>query len=82
MRTVTARDANQGFSDLLSRVEDGEEVVITRHGKPVAVMAPYRTPAMTPERLAAIEHAVAVMEEGLPWGQGFRTFSRDEMHER
>lgn len=82
MKAVTAGEANQGFSDLLSQVEGGEEVVITRHGKPVAVMAPYRTPAMTPGRIASIKHAIALMEKGLPWGEGFRTFSRDEMHER
>ena len=82
MRTVTAREANQGFSELLSNVEDGEEIVITKHGRPVAVLSPYQAPAMTPERKAAIERARRIMKKGLPWGVSFRTFSRDEMHER
>ena len=82
MKAVSAREANQGFSDLLSQVEAGEEVMITKHGKPVALMTPYRPPALTPARQAAIDHALALMEAGLPWGETFRTFSRDEMHER
>ncbi|MFI5022006.1 MAG: type II toxin-antitoxin system Phd/YefM family antitoxin [Alphaproteobacteria bacterium] len=82
MRTVSSREANKGFSKLLSQVEAGEEVVITRRGRPVAVLAPYRAPAMTPEREAAIERAKRMMEKGLPWGRAFRRFTRGEMHER
>jgi prevent-host-death family protein len=82
MRTVTARQANQEFSELLSRVERGEEILITKRSKPVAVLSPYRPPLMTPERERAIAHAIEVMERGLPWGRSLRRFSRDEMHER
>ncbi|HEV2954964.1 MAG TPA: type II toxin-antitoxin system prevent-host-death family antitoxin [Xanthobacteraceae bacterium] len=82
MKTMTAREANHGFSDLLARVERGEEVLITKHGTPVAVVSPYRPPAMTPERKAAIDHALKLMAKGLPWGDKFRRFTRDEMHER
>jgi prevent-host-death family protein len=81
MKTVSARDANHGFSDLLSQVERGEEVLITKRGQPVAVLSPYR-PAMTAERRAAIEHAIKVMAKGLPWGDALRNFTRDDMHER
>jgi prevent-host-death family protein len=81
MRSVSAREANQAFSRLLGEVEDGEEVVITRHGKPVAVLSAYRRPIMTPERQAAIERALAVMDEAPAVGRA-RRFTRDEMHER
>jgi prevent-host-death family protein len=81
MRTVSSREANQGFSSLLSKVEAGEEVVITKHGRPVAMLTPYRPPAVTPEREAAIARALKMMKKGLPWGSAFRRFSRDEMHE-
>jgi hypothetical protein len=37
---------------------------------------------MTPERRAAIAHALRLMEKGLPWGDALRPFTRDEMHER
>jgi prevent-host-death family protein len=80
---MSAREANQRFSKLLAEIEGGEEVTITKHGKPVAVISPYRKPEMTPERKAAIERAIETMNKGLPWPKGaFRTFTRDEMHER
>ncbi len=82
MRQVTARDANQRFSEILSAVETGEEVTITKRGRPVAVMSPYRAPALTPERQAAIERAIAIMDEPVALKGEFRGFSRDEMHER
>ena len=78
MRFVTAREANQAFSRILREAEGGESVVILRRGRPVALLAPYRT-ADHGERERAIEHIVALMREGLPIG---RRFTRDEMHER
>ena len=82
MKTITARQANHGFSDVLARVERGEEVLITKRGNPVAVISPYCPPTMTAERKAAIDHALKLMAKGLPWGEGLRRFSRDELHER
>ena len=79
MRAVTAREANQSFSRVLRDAESGDTVVITRRGKPVAVIGPY-TPDRSREREQAIEHAVALMRQGLPIGG--RRFTRDEMHER
>ena len=78
MRAVTAREANQAFSRILKAAENGESVVITRRGAPVAVIAPYR--ATDRAREHAIEHVVAMMRNGLRLGG--RRFSRDEMHER
>ena len=40
MRTVTAFEAKTRFGELLDRVSKGEEVVITRHDKPVARLVP------------------------------------------
>ena len=82
MRTVTARQANHEFSELLSRVERGEQILITKRSKPVALLSPYRPPLMTAERRKAIARAMHVMARGLPWGSVLRRFSRDEMHER
>jgi prevent-host-death family protein len=82
MKTVSARQANHEFSALLSRVERGEDILITKHNKPVAVLSPYRQPAMTAERKKAVQHAMRVMTQGLSWGDTLRTFTRDDMHER
>lgn len=35
---INVSEARAALPDLLSRVEDGEEVTITRHGRPVAVL--------------------------------------------
>lgn len=40
MITVGAFEAKTKFSELLDRVERGEEVVVTRHGKTVARIIP------------------------------------------
>jgi len=37
-RTVTVSHARATLSEILQRVTDGEEVTITRHGRPVAVV--------------------------------------------
>jgi len=38
MVMMTASEARAALPELLSRVEGGEEVTITRHGRPVAVL--------------------------------------------
>lgn len=43
MATVTAFEAKTRFGELLERVSRGEEVVITRHDKPVARLIPEGT---------------------------------------
>ena len=73
MKTVSARQANHEFSKLLSRVERGEEILITKRNKPVAVLSPYRPMLMSFEREKAIQHAIEVMEQGLPWDRTLRT---------
>lgn len=80
MKSVSAREANQHFSRLLGEVAAGEEVVITRRGRPVATLSRYRGRPITPEREAAIERMVAMMRKGFPLG-GLKA-TRDEMHER
>jgi prevent-host-death family protein len=80
MRTVSAREANQQFARILGEASAGEEIVITRRGKPVAVLAPYRAQALTPDQKAAIRRVVEMMRRGLV--HDGRRFARDEMHER
>ncbi|WP_093803909.1 type II toxin-antitoxin system Phd/YefM family antitoxin [Streptomyces sp. Wb2n-11] len=41
MKTMTAEEARRNFADLLNEVGfQGEEVLITRHGKPIAKLVP------------------------------------------
>ena len=41
MRTVSLMTANQQFSRLIREVEGGEDIVITRRGRPIARLVPH-----------------------------------------
>ena len=60
---IGAYDAKTHFSELLERVENGEEVVITRHGSPVARMVPAK-PRSTPARRRAAIAAIRRLAKG------------------
>jgi prevent-host-death family protein len=45
---VSVHDAKTQLSKLLDLVEDGEEVVIRRHGRPVAQLVPVRKRKTSP----------------------------------
>ncbi|MCR4304251.1 MAG: type II toxin-antitoxin system prevent-host-death family antitoxin [Gallionella sp.] len=56
MSTVNLATAKAQLSELIGRAEGGEEIVITRHGRPVARVIP-ATPVKQPvplERLAEL----------------------------
>ena len=80
MRTISAREANQGFSNLLQSVAEGEEVLITRRGKPVARLAPVQPTATEPERQAEIDRIIARLREGADLGPP-AFWTRDELHD-
>jgi prevent-host-death family protein len=81
MRTISAREANQAFSKLLQSVAEGEEVLITRRGKPVARLAPVEAAPTDPERQAEIDRIIARLREGVDLGPP-ASWTRDELHER
>jgi prevent-host-death family protein len=80
MRSVSAREANQSFSKLLHAVAAGEEVVITRRGKPVARLAPIEAVADA-GRQAEIDRIIARLREGVDLGKPV-PWTRDELYER
>lgn len=51
MRTVGAFEAKTHLSSLLDLVESGEEITITRHGKPVAQLVTPKAKLTPPEDL-------------------------------
>jgi prevent-host-death family protein len=51
---VGAYEAKTHLSELLEKVEAGEEITITKHGAPVAKLVPVRKEASPEERAAAI----------------------------
>jgi prevent-host-death family protein len=58
---VSVHEAKTQLSRLLDLVQDGEEVIIHRHGKPVARLTPVRTPQPIPFGVMRNEFQ---MEEG------------------
>jgi prevent-host-death family protein len=54
MREVQASEAKAHLSQLLDDVERGETLIITRHGRPIARLAPE-----THNRQAEVEKAIA-----------------------
>lgn len=44
MKTISIADTKAHLSELLARIEGGEEIVITRRGKPIARLSPIRQP--------------------------------------
>lgn len=54
MATVGAYDAKTRLAELLDRVEKGEQITITRHGVPVAVLVP-----VEPPRSMTVSQAIA-----------------------
>jgi prevent-host-death family protein len=53
--TIGAYEAKTHLSELLEKVEAGEEITITKHGAPVAKLVPVKKEVRPEERLAAID---------------------------
>lgn len=78
---VSLREANQHLSRYVKAVEEGEVVVITRRGEPVARIVPEPTVrVLSNEQVEARARARERMERGYPLG-GERV-DRDLLHER
>ena len=43
MREMSVREANQNFSQLIAAAENGETIIITKNGIPVARVSPQRS---------------------------------------
>jgi prevent-host-death family protein len=69
MRTIGAFDAKNTLGTLLDLVEQGEEIVITRRGKPVARLV---RADLAPDRSRAIAAARRIEElrKGVTLGEG------------
>ncbi len=74
MDTVTAFEAKTRFGELLSRVANGEEIVITRHDKPVARLVPEGSASFA--RIQEAVHDINRLREEISLRPGFRRLSR------
>lgn len=77
MATITAFEAKTRFGELLDRVRAGEEIVITRHEKPIARIipegsSPLQQTQRAAEGLEALQQEIAEYCAGkppLPWSK-------------
>ncbi len=74
---MTALEAKTRFGELLNRVARGEEVVITRHQKPVARIVPEERRPQAAIRRVADE--LAALRCRMAQRRGFRPLSRKEI---
>jgi prevent-host-death family protein len=82
MDTITLFDAKNRLSALIDQVEEGQEVTITRRGKPVARLVPVTPEGDTGrnavEKLRALRQSIAARGEMFTWDElkGYRDEGR------
>lgn len=76
-KIVTAAEANRDFSKLLKSVKDGDTVVVTSHGTPIAKIVPIN------DTLAAREEAKRKMLERMrnQPAMNIGKWTRDELYD-
>ncbi len=79
-RIVSAADANRQFSEILGQAAEGETVIITRRGDPVAQLLPFGRRPADEARDMAMSRLLSTLEEGLRLGGG--RFDRDALYDR
>jgi prevent-host-death family protein len=80
LTSISAREANQRFSELLAKVEsDGQGFVVTKHGRPVARLLPLeeRKMGLTPEKEAALQR---ILTTG--WNLRVGKLNREDLYDR
>jgi len=63
MTTIGAFEAKTHFSHLLEQAEHGEEIIITRHGQPVAKIVPIRA-ASYQQKMKRLNNELLAMRKG------------------
>lgn len=79
--SVGAYEAKTHLAELLDRVQRGEQIVITRHGKPIARLIPEGQPDLAAAHAALdrlFAHADAMAEEGARFTHAELMAMRDE----
>lgn len=69
-RTLSLRELRQNPTDAIDAVEDGEVVVITRHGRPIADLVPHAR--RTGATLVAVAEMLGRTEVDPDWASELR----------
>jgi prevent-host-death family protein len=70
VKQVGAYEAKTHLAELLDAAEKGETIIVTRRGKPIAKITPYRPPAMS---IDAIAQELARLRAAVKPGRAFVT---------
>ncbi len=83
MTALSIREFNANVSKVLARVEAGETVRLTKHGRPVVRLEPDRPRPQpgTPEWQAAYDRMMALMEKGFSVGLGGQKITYEDRTE-
>jgi prevent-host-death family protein len=68
MTTIGSYEAKTHLPELLERVARGEKILITRHGKPAAMLVP--APAQTKNNLRDVIQRMKALRRGNKLGRG------------
>jgi len=80
-RQVPIREVNQHLSQYIEIAERGEEIIITKRGRPVARLSAVELDRrLSEEQEEALSRSLARMRKG--YDLGGQPFDRDELHER
>jgi len=76
-KTISAADANRHFSELLRTVQQGRNIVVTSHGRPVARISPVAANDRAAERARALLFARLKKQRVVNSGR----WTRDELYD-
>ena len=79
-KIIALDDDTTTLAQCVREVEAGEEIVITRAGRPVARLSPVGAGERPSERRVALEGLISIMDHG--WKLERVPFDRDALHER
>lgn len=78
---VSLREVNHHFSQYIHSIEKGDEVIITRRGKPIVKMTAFKQDVrLTSQQEKSRKNLLSLMKKGLSL-KG-ETFKRSDLHER
>ena len=60
---ISIAEAKAKFSELIKRAEAGEEIVVTRHGRPVARVMPPAEELKKPPLLGALKGKIRIADD-------------------
>jgi prevent-host-death family protein len=80
IQQLSLREMNQHFADYIKQVENGDRIILTRHGKPVARIVPISEPeGLTPAQIQAQARMLRVLKKGFSLKN--EGFNREDLYE-